>query len=438
MSLSEDLSQELSGTGTTEDGTTVSLHPSALRDRIPKTGLREYWYPALLAKDVPKRKAVARRILETDVAFFRGKTGVAAVTNDCPHRGGAIGTGACHFEGTVTCPYHGWTFDETGACVAVLGEGPTSRIPGMKTTRIRTYPTVTLKGLVFVWMGEGEPAPVSEDIPEQFFQDEATIQFAERTWTANWRPAVENLLDSHVYYLHRNSVQLLMLPAKNLLAMTKMGPRRPRPAVVNGRALTYAPGEIEFLDAFVNLDIDPHAIPGIDAKGDGGEKPVLMTNFQDEYPMLGGQKWPKTKYRLYLAMVVDKLKPHRKPPARPNLSQEWHDFHLPTTYQVDFQTYIYSRVTVPIDGETSRVFYYYTTHPRSALRRVWNKVFFRGFYRWQIVDNFSGQDGAVVMAQYYDKPERLSATDTFPLGIRRLIIDNARDFKRARDEADAT
>ena len=39
-----------------------------------------------------------------------------ALDNICPHQGGPLGEGLLEGE-TLTCPWHGWTFDvRTGAC----------------------------------------------------------------------------------------------------------------------------------------------------------------------------------------------------------------------------------------------------------------------------------------------------------------------------------
>ncbi len=46
--------------------------------------------------------------------------------------------------------------------------------------------------------------------------------------------------------------------------------------------------------------------------------------------------------------------------------------------------------------------------------------------------NFSGQDRRLVENQRYDTSEKLSGTDLFPLETRRLIVNHARDFQRAR------
>ncbi len=111
---------------------------SDLRDRLPETGLREYWYPAIAARKVGKRKPRELKLLDAELVLFRDREGeVAALQNACPHRGMPLALGDCHFAGTVSCPYHGWTFDHTGECLAVLGEGPDSAIAGKRDARAR-------------------------------------------------------------------------------------------------------------------------------------------------------------------------------------------------------------------------------------------------------------------------------------------------------------
>ena len=100
------------------------------RDEIPPLGFTEYWYPAIGTNKVPRRKPVMVKMLGQEVVLFRGKTGIAALTNHCTHRGAPLDQGKCMYEGTLSCPYHGWTYDENGHVVAVLSEGPDSVIAG--------------------------------------------------------------------------------------------------------------------------------------------------------------------------------------------------------------------------------------------------------------------------------------------------------------------
>ena len=46
--------------------------PSDRRSRIPPTGFREYWYPALPVKDVKQDQPEVLWMRGTDLVFFRG------------------------------------------------------------------------------------------------------------------------------------------------------------------------------------------------------------------------------------------------------------------------------------------------------------------------------------------------------------------------------
>jgi len=157
--------------------TTIPKLSGDIRHLIPKLGLRNYWYPAIADRSVGARKPVKVSLLGEELCLFRGANGaVAAIQDVCPHRGARLSEGDCHYRGTVACPYHGWVFDESGKNVAVLSEGPDSGVCGKPGSEAKVYPTHTLKGLVFVWMGDGEAAPIEEDVPEEFFDPDALVQ----------------------------------------------------------------------------------------------------------------------------------------------------------------------------------------------------------------------------------------------------------------------
>jgi len=61
-------------------------------------------------------------------------------------------------------------------------------------------------------MGTGTPAPIEEDVPPEFFSDKHMVMTAEQMWNSNWRPSIENFSDAHVYYVHRNSIEMLTRP----------------------------------------------------------------------------------------------------------------------------------------------------------------------------------------------------------------------------------
>ena len=140
-----------------------------IRPLIPALGLRNYWYPAIAERRVGRRRPVKVSMLGEELCLFRGADGgVVAIQDVCPHRGARLSEGHCHYRGTIACPYHGWVYDESGKNVAVLSEGPDSGVCGKPGTEARAFPTRTLKGVVFVWIGDGDPAPIEDDVPEEW------------------------------------------------------------------------------------------------------------------------------------------------------------------------------------------------------------------------------------------------------------------------------
>ena len=61
-----------------------------------------------------------------EVTLFNTDEGIFAIDNACPHMGGPLDEGEVN-ECTVTCPWHGWTFNlKTGNCINMPGEDATT------------------------------------------------------------------------------------------------------------------------------------------------------------------------------------------------------------------------------------------------------------------------------------------------------------------------
>lgn len=373
--------------------------PLDLRPLMPALGLREYWYPALRDAEVGGKKPAYRKLLGDDLCFFRGQGGqVVALANACPHRGAMLAHGDCAFKGTVTCFYHGFTFDEHGECVAAIGEGPESPMP--RQIRARTYPTVTLKGIVFVWMGRGAPKPLAEAIPEEFLDADALVLNWTTVWECNWRPSLENAGDSHFRYLHRNAVRNLMKP----LAPPHF-PNKGRPVRVNAHRLK-AVGQNDSAPAGMNSW--------------SGKKPA----YQHYYPGLDAV-WPHTRWRLRWSWMFTWAERNRAKHSYP-LSEEWGPGqHLPSMFRQNYWTHIYTRWSVPIDANRTRQFYFHAAKRKHALGRLYERLHFRFIHNWLVNQNFSEQDAEGCIHAYYDTPEHLAPTDLQTVAWRKFVVEAA-------------
>jgi nitrite reductase/ring-hydroxylating ferredoxin subunit len=360
---------------------------SDLRDKIPVMGLKEYWYPAVLDRQVSARKPMQLKILGEELCLFRGASGkVAALQNACPHRGAFLSKGNCEFKGTVACFYHGFVFDEHGECLAALGEGPKSPMPGQ--IRARVYPTETHKGIVFVWMGAGAPVPLKEDIPEDFFDDSKMVLAWVTQWPQNWRPCFENSFDSHVRYLHRNSYLLLMKP----LYPAAFPSGRPKKVGLHRLMPTRSIHE-------------------------------RSTEAQEFFPGLNAM-WPRSNRRRHWTGITNALRRFIDGRLEPYTgSPDWDTGqHLPCMVRINYMTYMWTRWAVPIDAQNTRMFYCHTAIRRTTVGRVYEWLSYHLFHHWVMDRNFSAQDAPAAIHAYYDKPEYLAPTDAQLVGWRKFLL----------------
>jgi phenylpropionate dioxygenase-like ring-hydroxylating dioxygenase large terminal subunit len=169
------------------------------------TGFRDYWYPVAFSRDVTSRPR-AVTILSEPIVVIRDRGRVYALHNRCPHRGIPLSAGHTVAPGTLSCPYHGWTYDlSNGLLVAALSDAPDSAICGKVS--VKTYPTEERIGLVWVFIGDGEPSPVDDDIPAELLHPHATLLGIAGVRPGNWRYAMENAVDeAHARYLHRTAL----------------------------------------------------------------------------------------------------------------------------------------------------------------------------------------------------------------------------------------
>jgi len=339
-----------------------------LKDKLPKTGLKEFWYPAAKSKKIG-RKPVAVKMVGEEIALYRDAGKVYAVHNRCPHRGLPMSMGKRNFPGTISCGYHGWTFDTKGVCVAALNEGPCSRLPGR--VNIRTYPVEERNGIVWVYMGLRDPKPIEDDVPPELLDEKAITYFDIEEWDFNWLPGLENLMDTHDLFVHRNSPFYLFtkIPAWADVASETMP---------DGRGVSYSYSKVG---------------------------PI-----QDNYPNLG--KWPKHVWW------------RRKKMGAPKGEYVTAELRLPGITRVGFTSLMFIRYMVPIDGEHCRGFLF-STRRVSGLRALAYRAYYHLWASWSLLNLFIGQDKVVFTAQDYDAPEQLAATDNGVVKWRRIIASHA-------------
>jgi len=162
--------------------------------------MRCYWHPVALSSELPPGGAPKpRRILGEDLLLFRddgGRVGLLGLL--CAHRCADLSYGRVE-NGGLRCLYHGWLYDVDGRVLEMPAEPPESTYKDK--VRQVAYPCVERGGLVFAYLGAGEPPllPNYEVLDYGAEHRLLTLTFL----NCNWLQSMEGEIDpSHLSYLH--------------------------------------------------------------------------------------------------------------------------------------------------------------------------------------------------------------------------------------------
>ena len=339
-------------------------------------GFRNYWYPVLLSSQI-RRLPVFLTMLGEELAFFRRDGKVYCLEGRCAHRGVPLTVGRCDFPGTISCRYHGWTYDlASGELIAAITDGPDSPLVGK--VRLRTYPVEERKGVVWAYIGDGAAPPLEKDVPEEVLAEGTAVEGRVRVRRGNWRLAAENGFDpAHATYLHRDAWLSLF------------------------RQMPASKGRItpEIVDGWVGYTQD--RIVAADYPGLG------------RYPKARwwkrGRGGAKTQLRLPACLRVNPF------PAPGIVHFEWY---------------------VPVDGRHHRYFQF-AVKEATGLKSLWFRMAYRLWWKWLAHVQFNNQDAWMVelMEPFYsdlggwDK-ERLFRPDVGLTAWRVYAHENGREVQR--------
>jgi phenylpropionate dioxygenase-like ring-hydroxylating dioxygenase large terminal subunit len=322
-------------------------------------GFEDYWYPVLWSRDLTT-KPVALTLFGSPIVFVRDDAGTAHALDDrCPHRGIPLSAGKREFPGTITCRYHGWTFDlADGKLVAVLTDGPDSPICGK--AQVRTYELEECAGLIWIYHGTGTPRPLRAQIPAELLGDDLVVEGRITTRTGDWRYAAENGFDEgHVKYLHRDAWIV---------------------------TFTHIP-------SYVSVKVGPD-----DANDPWITRNVTGVHFEGEYPGVG--VWPKKRFWK-----------RKKRGVRVSI-------RMPGMLRVHYNSWIHFETYVPTVPGQHRYVQIAMTSAR-GWKALAFRLFYRGYLSWIFHGQFNDQDAAMV-EQMKTPPEQLYRPDISLIAWRRL------------------
>ncbi|KAI8473697.1 MAG: hypothetical protein J3K34DRAFT_173507 [Monoraphidium minutum] len=146
------------------------------------------------------------------------------VDDACPHRLSPLSESRIRADGQLTCAYHGWSFDGSGACTNIpqLGD-PKARATACASARtcVASYPTATEDGLLFAWLEAGPrgAAAAAADLAAKggrLVVSEVAGRAARVVWASHEVPndylywAEQGLDPSHANWLHHDEIGFYM------------------------------------------------------------------------------------------------------------------------------------------------------------------------------------------------------------------------------------
>ncbi len=215
---------------------------------------QQRWYALAALRDLDPAAPWRFTLLEQPLVLWwdRAASQWRAFADVCPHRLVPLSEGRINDRGELECPYHGWSFEGTGACTAIPQAEPAAAATACASprSRCRSYATATAQGLLFVFAGDPEaaaavPLPLVPVLEEPGW----LVQDTFRDLPMDALSLLENVLDvSHVPFTHHRTVGRRENAAPVVAELTGFGPEGftaswpegPRRGKLGSQATTFA------------------------------------------------------------------------------------------------------------------------------------------------------------------------------------------------------
>lgn len=166
-------------------------------DALAGQYLRTFWHPIAIAAELKAGRTMPVHVLGESFTLYRTPHGQCVLTEfRCLHRRTQLSTGWVEADG-LRCLYHGWKFGIDGQCLEIPGEENTQYL---KRIKLKTYPVKEYLGLIFAYLGPGEPPALSRFTA---FENAGYLDISTYTRECNYFQNLENGVDEvHVNFTH--------------------------------------------------------------------------------------------------------------------------------------------------------------------------------------------------------------------------------------------
>jgi cholesterol 7-desaturase len=136
------------------------------------------WYKVAYSFQVKKNQSIYVEALGEHFVVFRGENGKSTIMDAyCPHLGANLAYGGVVKDDCISCPFHGWKFDQTGKCIDIPYN---TKGPVPEKAQIKVWKSLERNQVIFVWYHAENIEPT-------------------------WEPPIIKEIDENMYYRHGKS-----------------------------------------------------------------------------------------------------------------------------------------------------------------------------------------------------------------------------------------
>ena len=160
--------------------------------------LSNCWHPVAYSEEIGGENPFPAKLLGESIVVWREENGQPHAMRDlCIHRGTALSLGHL-VDDCIVCPYHGWRYDSTGACV-LIPQTANENVPSK--ARVDSYHCQERYGLI--WVAMANPIYPLPSVPELENNEWQVIHTGPYEWDCDASRQVENFTDfGHFPWVH--------------------------------------------------------------------------------------------------------------------------------------------------------------------------------------------------------------------------------------------
>jgi phenylpropionate dioxygenase-like ring-hydroxylating dioxygenase large terminal subunit len=175
-----------------------------------------FWYPVIAIADLQNSPKPFQLLGQKLVLWLNSEGNPVAAQDRCCHRSAQLSLGKV-IDGAIACPYHGWQYDDSGACIHIpqLKDGTISA-----NQRIKTFNCQESYG--YAWVCLGEPLTKVPHISEAFDPAYRLIHEFYEPWHCAGLRVMENEMDlAHPTFVHTQTFGSQDHPTPDLLEVSE-------------------------------------------------------------------------------------------------------------------------------------------------------------------------------------------------------------------------